>query len=538
MDDEALTHPRDPTASGRAEAGVNRIRTLYVNGRILGPDLLPVGQAMLVGASSILWVGSGADAQRHRDEARDVVDLDGGVVTAAFVDAHVHLSATGAALRGLDLSDARSLLEALSRVEAAGRRNGGRPLLVQNWDDTTWPEQRAFTARELDRASYGGVVYAPRVDGHSAVISSALAAAAGLNPWGMADGRVVTDDHHRARATFEANLTRGQRRDDIAVALHTAASRGIAWVHENGGPVVSSSEDFDDVAAVAKDPSMPRTVAYWAQLMRSPDEVDELQGRRGGFAGLAGDLNIDGSIGSRTASLRADYSDAAGTSGNAFLGVDQVRDHVVACTRARTQAGFHVIGDAGVDVAIAGLEAAAEVAGLEDVRSRRHRLEHVEMISADGAARLARLGVVASMQPAFDARWGGATGMYATRLGPQRAQRMNPFRTLLDAGVTIALGSDSPVTPMAPWEAVRAAVRHHDEQERITAVEAFVAHTAGGTAAAQGVGPATQPQAGGSADFVVWDYSPSWFDDLALEGSPPAARRTVCAGNVVHDEMG
>ncbi len=520
-----------PTADGS-----DGVDTLYVNGHILGANLTEVGQAMLVGAGSILMVGSGADAQRYRDTAREVVDLDGGVVTAAFVDAHVHLSATGAALRGLDLSDARSLNEALSRVEAAGRRNGGRPLLVQNWDDTTWPEQRAFTARELDRASYGGVVYAPRVDGHSAVVSSALAAAAGLNPWGMPDGRVVTDDHHRVRAAFEANVTPGQRRDDIALALHTAASRGIAWVHENGGPVVSSAEDFDDVAAVASNPSLPRTVSYWAQLVSSPGEVDELQRVRR-FAGLAGDLNIDGSIGSRTASLRADYSDAPGTSGNAFLGIDEVRDHVVACTRARTQAGFHVIGDAGVDVAIAGLEAAAEVADLEDVRGRRHRLEHVEMISADGAARLARLGVVVSMQPVFERRWGGATGMYATRLGARRAHRMNPFRTLLDAGVTIALGSDSPVTPMAPWEAVRAAVRHHDEQERITAVEAFVAHTAGGTTAAQGVGPATQLRAGASADFVVWDDSHSWFDELALDGPPPAARRTVCLGNVVHDEM-
>jgi len=531
VDDDALTPVAD------------RARTLFVNGRILGPGLTPVGQAMLVGDSFVLWVGSAADARVHRDAAPAVVDLEGRVVTAAFVDAHVHLSATGAALRGLDLSDVRSLHEALSRVESAARRAGGRPLLAQNWDETGWPEQRPFTARELDRASYGGVVYAPRVDGHSAIVSSALAAAARLDPTGMPDGRVVTDEHHRARAAFHANVTRDERREDIALALRTAAARGVAHLHENGGPVVSSVDDAVDVNAVAADDAMPRVTELWAELVSTEAEAGgitrSLRGRR-----LAGDLNIDGSIGSRTARLRAGYTDAPDTHGEAFLTVEQVRDHVVACTRTFRQAGFHVIGDAGVDTAIAGFEAAAEVDGLANVRLARHRLEHVEMIDPDGARRLARLGVTASVQPAFDARWGGPTGMYATRLGADRAHRMNPLRTLLDAGVTLALGSDSPVTPIAPWEAVRACVRHHDEQERITAAEAFAAHTAGGHRATGDTAEQGPLRAGGPVDYVVWDDVGGWFDaggilrEEAMELPPPVATRTVCAGNVIHDTLG
>lgn len=512
-------------------------RTLYVNGRILGAGLRPAGEAMLVSSSSILWLGAVVDAAQHQDAALTVVDLENAVVTTPFVDAHVHLSQIGANLRGLDLSDARSLAEALSQVETAARRAGGRPLLAANWDETTWPERRPFTARELDRAAYGGVVYAPRIDGHSAVVSSALAAAARLDPSGMPDGWVVVEANQRARAVFEASVTPAQRHDDLRLAMRHAASLGVAFLHENGGVTVSSPEDFADVLQVADERGMPAVVGYWAELATTDAEAVALRRSRSGAVGLAGDLNIDGSIGSRTASLRADYADQPGHRGNPFLTVAQVRDHVLACTRAGLQGGFHVIGEAGVDTAIAGFEAAAETVGAEPLRAARHRLEHLEMIDADGARRLAWLGVIASVQPAFDAQWGGAGGMYETRLGA-RWRRMNPLRTLLDAGVTVALGSDSPVTPIAPWDGLRAAVTHHDEEERITAAEAFDAHTVGGHRAA--CSDAGELVAGAAADFVIWDDAGGWFDETgaltlgAMAAPAPTARETWRAGSRIH----
>ena len=95
----------------------------------------------------------------------------------AFVDSHVHTTETGLAVTGLDLREARTLAEALDAVERAARHCGGRPVLGGGWNDADWPEGRAPTAAELDRASYGGVVYLARVDIHSAVVSSALMAA-------------------------------------------------------------------------------------------------------------------------------------------------------------------------------------------------------------------------------------------------------------------------------------------------------------------------------------------------------------------------
>ena len=491
--------------------------------------------AFLVVDGRVAWLGPDTEAAAHVDAAAQVVQLDGCLVTPAFVDAHAHLSQTGAGLRGVELSTAQSLHEALSRIESAARANGGRPLHAQNWDESRWPERRPFTAAELDRATYGGVVYAPRVDGHSAVVSSALAAAARLSDADgrMPDGLVVTEAHHRAREAFAASVTPGQRRDDIALALRAAAAAGIALVQENGGPVVSSAQDFADVLDVAGQPGSPQVVGYWSELVDTPERARELAARHHA-RGLGGDLNIDGSIGSRTASLREDYTDRPGHRGNAFLTAAQVCAHVDACTRAGIQAGFHVIGDLGVDTVLAGMAAAAARTGLEAFRAARHRLEHVEMIDADGVRLLADLGVSASVQPAFDACWGGDSGMYAERLGQERVRGMNPFRTMLDAGVRLALGSDSPVTPFAPWEAIRACAAHHDRDQRTSVEEAFRAHTVGGYEAA-GMDGHGVLRVGGAATFAVWDRVGGELPDLSGSLTPPRALRTVVDGTVVHE---
>ena len=99
------------------------------------------------------------------------------------------------------------------------------------------------------------------------------------------------------------------------------------------------------------------------------------------------------------------------------------------------------------------------------------------MVDAEGITRMARLGVVASVQPAFDAFWGGAAGMYEARLGRERVPGTNPFAAMASAGVRLALGSDSPVTAFDPWAAVRAAVEHHQSDQRLDVAAALSAHT-------------------------------------------------------------
>lgn len=514
--------------------------TLYRGGNIHNPTD-PLATAMLVADDQIAWIGSEEAASGLADGVGHVVDLAGALVTPTFVDAHVHVSATGMGLRSASLADVRSLHEALATIEDAARRRAGRPVYAPGWDEQDWPEARAPSAQELDRASYGGVVYSPRVDGHSAVISSALAAASGArNHPGWSDSGLVTREaHHAARDSFHEGISQADRRADIDAALNAAAASGIGLVHECGGPTLSSEADFADVLAAGDSGAGPQVIGYWAELVGDEASARALASGMGA-RGLAGDLNIDGSIGSRTASLREPYADLDDPSqrGNAYLTIEQVRDHVAACSLAGIQAGFHVIGDAGADTVIAGLQAAAAQVGMAKVIAAHHRLEHLEMVDAGGVTALVELGVTASVQPAFDAHWGGPDGMYAARLGRERAGGMNLFASMIDAGLPLALGTDSPVTPFAPWAAISACVNHHDPAQRISAQAAFLAHTREGWRAA-GIDDHGYLDLGRPASFAIWSAgNKPGLPDLSPGATLPTCLRTVIRGRTVFDRLG
>ncbi|MFI9244107.1 amidohydrolase [Streptomyces sp. NPDC053086] len=458
----------------------------------------PFATAMVVERGQVAWVGSEGAADAFADGVDEVVDLDGALVTPAFTDAHVHTTASGLALTGLDLSGAPSLEAALARVrEFAAARPDDRVLLGHGWDAARWPGGRPPTRAELDAATGGRPLYLSRIDVHSAVVTTALL---DLVPGTVAreDAPLTRDDHHVVREAALAAVTPAQRAEAQRTALAHAASLGIGTLHECGGPQISSEDDFTALLRLAAEVPGPRVVGYWAE--RADEGV--ARARELGAAGAAGDLFADGALGSHTACLHEPYADA-GHCGTAYLDADAVAAHVLACTEAGLQAGFHAIGDAAVSAVVEGVRAAAEKAGLARIRAARHRVEHAEMLTPETVAGFAELGLIASVQPAFDALWGGEEGMYAQRLGTERARTLNPFAALLRAGVPLAFGSDSPVTPLDPWGTVRAAAFHRTPEHRISVRAAFTAHTRGGWRAV-GRDDAGVLVPGAPADYAVW----------------------------------
>jgi predicted amidohydrolase YtcJ len=529
-------------------------RTLFRGGYVHTPAD-PHATALCIEDGQVVWTGDDDASSHFVDGADRIVELEGRLVTPAFVDAHAHLAQTGLAASSLDLSDAPTLTAALDALARFAAGTSFPIVLGFGWDETQWPEARPFTREEVDRAVGRRPAYLARVDVHSAVVSTALleavptlADADGYD----ASGFVAREAHHVAREAMFALTPAAAREQAIGSALAAAAAQGIGMVHELGAPHLSPPGDFDTIARVRAATRLPEVVGYWGAL-NGVETATAL-----GCIGAGGDLCVDGAIGSRTAAMHAPYADAD-TKGHLYLSSEQVRDHVVTCTRAGLQAAFHAIGDRATTELVSGFTMAAEIVGTPALVRARHRVEHLEMVGTDDIAALGRFGVTASVQPVFDELWGGPGSLYAQRLGVERALPMNPYASLNRGGVALAFGSDSPVTPFGPWAAVRAAAHHHNEDERLTVRAAFNAHTRGGWRAARrdegGV-----IAVGAPASVAVWDvpgdllvqtpdprvaawstdpragvpHLPDLHPDLEL----PTCVMTVVAGEVAFEEPG
>jgi predicted amidohydrolase YtcJ len=488
------------------------------------------GRAVLVQDGRIAWSG---DAAAAPSTAR-VVAGEGALLTPAFVDAHVHATATGLALTGLDLHSSLSLGDVVASLRSHAEATPGGVLLGTGWDETGWPERRGPTRADVDAVVGDRPVYLARVDVHSATVSTALldrvpgiAELPGFSP----DGRLRLDAHHAARQAAYGAVDAAQRGAAQRATRTAAAALGIGSLHEMAGPEVSGVDDLATLLAIAAAEPGPRVFGYWGELAERGglDVVREL-----GLTGAGGDLFCDGALGSHTAALRRPYSDRPETAGHLRFEAASLVEHVRACTAARVQAGFHVIGDAAVDQVLAAVGAVVDELGPAAVRACRHRLEHVEMVSPAAVQRLRGWGMVASVQPAFDAAWGGDAGMYAERLGVDRALGTNPFADLADAGVALALGSDAPVTRLDPWGGVHAAADHHTPGSGLRPFDAFDAATHGGWYAVRAEHRQGPMAVGAAGDLALWATSETLSAVLAGRGRP-ACRLLLMGGVPVPD---
>lgn len=431
------------------------------------------------------------------------VDLGGACVVPGFVDAHAHFFQTGLDALHIDLGEVAThaaLAERLRDEAPAGRSW----VLARGFEEDALTDRPRLDRHDLDRVHPERPVWITRVDYHSAVVNTAalrrlripegtpgLIRGADGQPSGVL--RAEAFFHGRARVT--QRYTVESKSKAVRAAVERMVPRGITAVHALEGGDLFGGEGLH--AVLERVDRLPLDVTVFVQ------EKNPVYARRLGFRHLGGCILVDGSIGSYTAALDTPYCGAQ-HSGTLYESPRSLRTFVEATHEAGAQLAFHAIGPRAIDVVLDAYERALDRQPRFD---HRHRIEHFEL-ATDAQIRRARdLGVVISMQPAFEWYWGGPDGMYAARLG-DRWRGTNRLRDVLDAGLRVAGGSDSNVTPPDPLLGMHAAVNLPNEAQRITPAEALRMMTLDAAYGAFNEGRHGSIAAGKEASFAVLGDDP------------------------------
>ena len=483
------------------------------DGRIVGLGELDDGSHHGLTAAMAALVGS---------DTR-VIDLRRCAVVAGFVDAHIHFGSFALSRREVDLNGAATLedgLQLLRTTAAAVPRT--KWLRGRGWDRNRW--RRLPTAAELDAVVGNRPAVLASHDGHSVWLSSAALRATGIDrhtpdpPGGVIDrdssgepSGVVFEtaqeliQHHIPRPTHD-ELT-----DALKQALPVAAAAGITGIHNMEG--AHSRAAFE-----ALERAQELTLRVFHGVARGELQDARLRGLRTGAGSdllRTGPLKLfaDGALGSRTAYLLEPY---AGRNDNyrgvATLQPEEIEDALRMAADAELDCAIHAIGDAAIRGVLDTYERTLHSAPA--LVQRQLRIEHAQLVDPLDVPRFAKLNVIASMQPIHAAAdWHAADAHWGTR-----ARHSYGWRALLDAGATLAFGTDAPVERIEPMLSMHAAITRTDlngepvggwyPAQRISLAEALYAYTVGSALAGRAMDRRGSIEIGKDADLVVLEPDP------------------------------
>ena len=464
-------------------------------------------------------------------------DMKGAHVVPGFIDSHAHVMALGLGTMTLDLSQTRSLDEALALIADYAARYPDRPwLLGHGWNQERWGLGRMPTAAELDAVVPGQPVWLSRVDGHAGWANSAALAAAEVTAQTRdpAGGRIVRQGNGRQ--------PEGVLIDNAMALVDKAVPPPLAEDREQA-LYAAQKIFFEHGITAASD--MGTSIEDWMTYRRAGDagwlqmrimaysrDLSEmlLIGGTGPTQWLYDDrlrmggikVWLDGALGSRGARLKAPYADDPGNTGLDVINGTQLRNIISRAALDNFQVAIHAIGDAANDEALAAIdELAAEYPG-----ERRWRIEHAQVVDPADIARFGQHGVIASMQPVHMT---SDRLMAEARLGPDRIAGAYAWRSLRDTGALLAFGSDAPVEPVDVLAGLATAITRQDTsgepaggwlpEEKLTREQALAAYTAAGAFAGFAEGRFGSLAVGERADFVVLDVDPLLTSPEGLRGA-------------------
>src|SRR3954454_3962551 len=526
---------------------------LVVYGRVwTGDSTKPWAGAVAIAGDTIAAVGDSSDIARLTGKSTKVISNGTAMVVPGFMDGHTHFIYGGFQLSSVDLRDADTPEEFVRRIKAfAAKSRPGEWITGGNWDHERWPGTPLPDRSWIDSVTPSNPVFLDRLDGHMTLANSTALKLAHVDrsTRDVAGGTIVrrpNGDPTGVMKDAAQNLvyavmpTPSPKQSDAGIerAMHWAASKGVT-------AVADVSVEWFEVAALKRAHAAGRMITrvavfvplqYWHRMADTvrADGIGDDWLRVDGVKGY-----VDGSLGSTTALFYEPYVDAPDTKGLMVTPEDSLRKWIGAADSAGLQVAVHAIGDRANGLLLDIYDSLARAHGPRD---RRFRIEHAQHLRPEDIGRIARNGVIASMQPYHaidDGRWA------EKRIGPERIKTTYAFRSLVDAGAHLAFGSDWTVAPLDPILGIYAAVTRQTwdgknpggwvPEQKITVEEALKAYTAGnayGIFAEQKRGKLAP---GYLADVVVLEQDLTKVKPEALEKA--RVRMTIVGGKSVYQRQ-
>lgn len=455
---------------------------------------------------------------RPKADAR--IDEHGRAMLPGLIDAHGHIMDLGNSALNANLTGSRSLADFQQRLRSYSAAHPDRAWLIGfGWNQELWPEKRFPTAADLDAVVPDKPVVLERVDGHAVVANSAAMRLAGVTAatTDPAGGRIERDSQGRptglfvdaARGLIERKVPAPSAAQEDA-ALAAAQNILLGYGVTAAGAMSTSTSDWQLFDRTGRAGGLKVRLMSYAlgldPLKVVPRPTGWLYADRLKMDGVK--LFADGALGSRGAWLKQPYSDKPDTRGLQFHSDAELLQQADAAASRGFQLATHAIGDA----------ANAQVIGTYEQLSKRYpgdrrwRIEHVQIVDPADLPRIARAGIVASMQPTHQT---SDDNMAEARLGPKRLEGAYAWRTIAASGAHLAFGSDFPVESPNPFPGIAAAVSRADPQgqppggwrpqERVTLDQALAGFTREAAYAGFTEDRLGSLEPGHWADFIIVD---------------------------------
>ncbi len=466
---------------------------ILLNAKVYTSDTLNLKTtAFAVKNGKFLFVGSDEDVKRYIGPNSLIRDMNMAFVMPGLIEGHGHFLSMGKSLMNLNLLNTKSWKEIIDSVsEITKRTPKGQWIEGRGWHQDKWNDQllKTFNAYpyhdELSKISPDHPVILYHSSGH-ALIANALAmnlAAVNKESSSPPGGRIVKDDFGNITGVFEENamdivesaykhyMQHSDPNELIKIKKRQAISASQKAIYYGITSFQDAGSSLEEIRLL-KDWTADHTIEQRMYVMLY-EPIDSLSQRMKYLPIIGADearfkckaikLYMDGALGSYGAWLLDDYSDNPGVRGQNLIEPGKILEVSKEALAKNLQVCIHAIGDRGNKEVLDVFESCnADKAGFQDMR---WRIEHAQHIRRADIERFNKLGIIASMQAIHCT---SDAPFVIKRLGYDRAKNTSyVWRSLLDSGVHLANGTDTPVESINPFECIFAAVtrRRMDSQD-------------------------------------------------------------------------